>query len=313
MLRAPRGCEHELGRAVVRAGMPHGLREARALRAGGGHGVRAKEPGRWNRDRHLRAGCDATDHCATRGGARPPAAGGVCRGSAAEKRLVQPGNRPGAAHHGHRRCLSPAAHARTHAGRGTRRIPAGAPRTPAGGDRRAVRSAEPAVGRKAGSAQALARAVAAPLADAAASAGCGERGEIAGRRRAGGRARRPGRGRSRSGRRLPGAGREDGWAALDDATSARTVPRRSFLPRHLGQLHARGRPRIPGAGRPRHRGRLLARLPRGRRRPALAEGEDAADRYRSGRGQPGPGGGAPSPACRRAPGRRGVDRGAARR
>ena len=35
------------------------------------------------------------------------------------------------------------------------------------------------------------------------------------------------------------------------------------------------------AGRLRRRGRLLARLPRRRRRPALAEGEDAADRHRS--------------------------------
>ena len=84
-----------------------------------------------------------------------------------------------------------------------------------------------------------------------------------------------------------------------------------LLHRHLGQLHARGRPRVPGAGRPRHRGRLLARLPRGRRRPALAEGEDAADRHRPGRGQSRPGSGASSPAGRRASGRRGADGGLA--
>ena len=133
-----------------------------------------------------------------------------------------------------------------------------------------------------------------------------ERRETACRRRARRRARRPGRGRSRRGRRVPGAGRQDGRTAVDDASCARAVPRRSLLHRHLGQLHARGRPRVPGAGRPRHRGRLLARLPRGRRRPALAEGEDAADRHRSRRGQPGPGSGASSPARRRAPGRRGA-------
>ena len=291
--------------------MPHDLCPARALRARVCHGVRAKERGRRRGDRHLRARCDPTDHRPARGRARSPAAGGVRRGSAAEERLVQPGNRPGAAHHGHGRRLSPPAHARAHAGRGTRRLRAGAARTPAGGDRRAVRSAEPALGRSGGSAAALARTVAASFADAAASRRCGERRETACRRRAGCRARRPGCGRGRSGRRLPGVGRQDGRAARDDASCARPVPRRSFLHRHLRKLHARGRPRIPGAGRPRHRGRLFARLPRGRRRPALAEGEDAADRYRPGRGQPGPGGGASSPASRRAPGRRGVDRGAA--
>src|SRR5207247_2571519 len=79
-----------------------------------------------------------------------------------------------------------------------------------------------------------------------------------------------------------------------DASRERALPRRSFLHRHLGQLHTRGRPRVPRAGRPRRRGRLLARLPRGRRRPALAEGEDAADRYRPCRGQPRPGSGASS-------------------
>ena len=111
-----------------------------------------KTRGRGRGDRHLRARCDPTDHRPARGRARSPAAGGVRRGSAAEERLVQPGDRPGAAHHGHGCCLSPLAHARAHAGRGTRRLPAGAARTPAGGDRRAVRSAEPAVGRSGGSA-----------------------------------------------------------------------------------------------------------------------------------------------------------------
>ena len=206
-------CEHELGRAAVRAGMPHDLREARALRGRGRHGVRAKERRRGRRDRHVRAGRDATDHGATRGRARSPAAGGVRRGSAAEERLVQPGNRPGAAHHCDGRRLSPPAHARAHAGRGTRCIPAGAPRTPAGGDRHSVRSAGPALGRAGESAEALARTAAAPFADAAASRRRGERRETGRRRRAGRRARRPGRGRSRRGRRLPGAGREDGWTA----------------------------------------------------------------------------------------------------
>src|SRR5258708_6078206 len=50
MLRAPWGCEHELGCAVVRGGMPHGLCQARALRARRRHGVRAKELGDGRRD-----------------------------------------------------------------------------------------------------------------------------------------------------------------------------------------------------------------------------------------------------------------------
>ena len=224
MFRAPRGCEHELGRAVVRAGMPHGLCQARALRARGGHGVRAKERRRGSRDRHVRARCDATDHCATRGRARSPAAGSVRWGSAAEERLVQPGNRPGTTHHCDGCYLSPIAHARTHACRGTRRIPGGAPRTPARGDRRSVRSAESALGRTGGSAEALARTVAASFANATASRRCGQRRETACRRRAGCRARRSGCGRSWSGRCLPGAGREDGRTAGDDASRARAVP-----------------------------------------------------------------------------------------
>ena len=120
-------------------------------------------------DRHLRARRDATDHGAARGRARAPAAGGVRRRSAAEERLVQPGDRPGADHHRDGRRLSPPAHARAHAGRGTRRIPAGAPRAPAGGGRHSVRPAGPALGRTGESAEALARAAAAPVADSAAS------------------------------------------------------------------------------------------------------------------------------------------------
>src|SRR5438105_2708285 len=85
---------------------------------------------------------------------------------AGEARLVQPGNRPGTPHHCDGCCLSPPAHARTHACRGTRRIPGGAPRTPARGARRSVRSAESALGRTGGSAEALARTVAASFANA---------------------------------------------------------------------------------------------------------------------------------------------------
>src|SRR6266513_1372951 len=53
---------------------------------------------------------------------------------------------------------------------------------------------------------------------------------------------RPGCGRSPGGGRLPGVGRQDGWTAVHDASRERAVPRRSFLHRHLGQLHTRGRP-----------------------------------------------------------------------
>src|SRR6267142_1785398 len=148
--------------------MPHDLCQARALRARGRHGVRAKELGRGRGDRHVRPRCDTTDHRAPGGGACPSAAGGVRRRSAAEKRLVQPGDRSGAARHRDGCRVSPLAHARTHACGHTRRIPAGAPRTSARGDRCSVRSAEPALGRTGGSAQALARAVAAPVADAGA-------------------------------------------------------------------------------------------------------------------------------------------------
>ena len=293
--------------------MPHGLREARALRARRRHGVRAQERRRGRGDRDLRARRHAIDHRPPRGRARAPARGGVRRRSAAEKRLVQPGNRPGAAHRRDGRRLPPAAHAGTHAGRDPRRLPAGAPRTPAGGGRHSVRPAGPAVGRAGESPHALAQAAAAPLADSAASRRREKRGATACRRRAGRRACRPGRGRSRRGSRLPRARRQNGRPADDDAARARAVPRRSLLHRHLGQLHAGGGPRVAEGGRPRRRGRLLARLPRGRRRPALAEGEDAAGRHRSRGGQPGPGSGAPSPARRRAPGRRGADCGAAAR
>ena len=60
----------------------------------------------------------------------------------------------------------------------------------------------------------------------------------------------------------------------------------------------RGRPRVSEGSGLRRRGWLLACLPCGRRRPALAQGADAADRYRPGRGKPGPGGSAPPPASR---------------
>src|SRR3989454_1524368 len=55
MFCSSRGCEHELGRALVRGGMPHGLCQARALRARGRHGVLAKELGSGRGDRHVRA------------------------------------------------------------------------------------------------------------------------------------------------------------------------------------------------------------------------------------------------------------------
>src|SRR5689334_22355013 len=99
---------------------------------------------------------------------------------------------------------------------------------------------------------------------------------------------------------------------VDDASCAGPLLRRSVLHRHLGQLHARGRPRVPEGCRLRRRGRLLARLPRGRRRPALAEGQDAADRYLSRRGESRPGSSAPSLASRRPPWRRSIDGSAAR-
>src|SRR6266702_4569179 len=217
MFCASRGCEHELGRALVRGRMPHGLCQARALRARCRHGVLAKELGSGRGERHVRARCDAIDHGAPGGGARPSAAGGVRRGSAAEKRLVQPGNRPGAARHRDGCRLSPLAHARAHACCGTRRIPAGAPRTPARGDRCSVRSAGPALGRTGGSAEALARAVAAPFTDAAASRRRGRRRATGRRRRTDRRACRPGCGRSEGGGCLPGVGRQDGWTAVHDA------------------------------------------------------------------------------------------------
>ena len=132
---------------LAAAGMPHGLRAARALRARRRHGLRAKDRRRGRGDRDLRARRDAIDHRAARGRARPPAGGGVRRRSAAEERLVQPGDRPGAAHHGDGRRLPPPAPARAHAGRGARRVPAGAPRAAAGGDRHSVRPAGPALGR----------------------------------------------------------------------------------------------------------------------------------------------------------------------
>ena len=59
-------------------------------------------------------------------------------------------HRPGAAHHCNGCRLSQPAHARAHACCGTRRIPAGAPRTSARGDRYSVRSAGPALGRTGG-------------------------------------------------------------------------------------------------------------------------------------------------------------------
>jgi len=138
------------------------LCQARALRARCRHGVLAKELGSGRGDRHVRARCDAIDHGAPRSRARPSAAGGVRRGSAAEKRLVQPGNRPGTAHHRNGCRLSQPAHARAHACCNTRRVPAGASRTSPRSDRYSVRSAGPAVGRTCGSAQALAQIVAAP-------------------------------------------------------------------------------------------------------------------------------------------------------
>ena len=242
MFCSSRGCEHELGRALVRGGMPHGLCQARALRARCRHGVLAKELGSGRGDRHVRARCDAIDHGAPRSRARPSAAGGVRRGSAAEKRLVQPGNRPGTAHHRNGCRLSQPAHARAHACCNTRRVPAGASRTSPRSDRYSVRSAGPAVGRTCGSAQALAQIVAAPLADSAASRRRGQRRATGRRCRTGCRAGRPGCGRSPGGGRLPGVGRQDGWTAVHDASRERAVPRRSFLHRHLGQLHTRGRP-----------------------------------------------------------------------
>jgi len=50
--------------------MPHGLCQARALRARRRHGVLAKELGRGRGDRHVRARCDAIDHGAPRSRAR---------------------------------------------------------------------------------------------------------------------------------------------------------------------------------------------------------------------------------------------------
>ena len=176
MLRAPRRCEHELGRAIVRTRLPHDLCPARALRGRCRHGVRAKVRGRWRCDDHVRAGRDATHDRTTRSRARASAARRLRRGSAAEERLVQPGNRPGASDRRNGRRLSSFAHASAHAGRNTRRVPAGAPRTPPRRDRRAVRSAGPAVGRTDGPAQAFAQIIAAPVADPAASGRFGQRG-----------------------------------------------------------------------------------------------------------------------------------------
>src|SRR5882672_7019949 len=121
-------------------------------------------------------------------------------------------------------------------------LPAAASRTSPRSDRYSVRSAGPAVGRTCGSAQALAQIVAAPFADSAASRRRGQRRATCRRCRTGCRAGRPGCGRSPGGRRLPGVGRQDGWIAVHDASRERAVPRRSFLHRHLGQLHTRGRP-----------------------------------------------------------------------
>ena len=227
--------------------------------------------------------------------------------------LAQPGNRPGTAHRRDRAPRITSLHMPERMPvAGTRRVPAGASRTSPRGDRHSVRSAGPALGRacgfcprpRASCCRGLRRFRRIPTtwlaprnwSPAPSGSSCS-----------------PAWVRSKPGRAAAcrALAAEDRWTAVDDASRARAVPRRSLLHRHLGQLHARGRPRVPGAGRLRRRGRLFARLPRGRRRPALAEGEDAADRHRPCRGQPGPGGGASSPAGRRAPGRRGVDGSAA--
>ena len=207
----------------------------------------------------------------------------------------------------------PPAPARAHADRDSRCVPAGAPRTAPGGDRHSVRSAGAALGRTGEASRRLRRELLPRLSpmpphpdDVAQrrETGCG--------RRARRRVCRPGRGRSQGGARVPGAGRQDRWTADHDAACKGTLPRRSLLHRHHGQLLDRGRARVSGAGRPRHRGRRLARLPRRRRRSALAEGEDAAHRHRSPGDASGPGSGASPPARRRTTGRGGADGGIAR-
>jgi len=168
--------------------------------------------------------CDAIDHGAPRSRARPSAAGGVRRGSAAEKRWYNQEidqapliTATGAAYHSLHMpsaCLLQYGDAFLQARRERRPVVIGIPFD---------LQARPWDG-TCGSAQALAQIVAAPFADSAASRRRGQRRATGRWCRTGCRAGRPGCGRSRSGRRLPGLGRQDGWPAVDDASGERTVP-----------------------------------------------------------------------------------------
>ncbi len=169
---------------LAEARLPDDLCPARALRGRGGHGLCAQDGRGRRRDGHLRARPHAVDDGVAGGGAGAPAAGGPRGRGAARGGVVQSGHRPGAL--------------RDRDGRGLPRAP-----PCAGGCRR--RCATPSFRRGASGARscwacpstcrtsdgpgptdlpgAVARADAAPLADAAASRRPVARGRTRGRRR----------------------------------------------------------------------------------------------------------------------------------